>query len=140
MDKKTIKELYNCSYIEENGYIYPLQKWYNELIDKYTSEITVVDVLKMIRQRELIDLAILKSIDFLKYNSLAGELYDGELLTKLYTVNNNTLQGYFDEIRDILSKALIQADTHEWLCEDEKVEFKYLISKFTLKINDQLKD
>lgn len=139
MDKKTIKELYNCSYIEENGYIYPLQKWYNELIDKYTSEITVADVLKMIRQKELIDLAISKSIDFLKNNPLAGELYDGELLAKLYTVNNNTLQGCFDEIRDILSKALIQVDTHEWLCEDEKIEFKDLILKFTSRINDQLK-
>ena len=36
--------------------MYPLQKWYNQLIDKNVSEIGVSDVLRMIRQNEFIDI------------------------------------------------------------------------------------
>lgn len=135
MNKKTIREIYNCSYIEDDGNLYPLQKWYNELIDKCASEITVSDVLKMIRQKEFIELAVLKSIDLLKYNPLVGELYDGELLEKLYTINKVNLQEHYDEIQIILSKAVIQSDNNEWLCEEEREEFNSLINQFMDKIN-----
>ena len=135
MNKKTIGEIYNCNYIEDNGNLYPLQKWYNELIDKSTSEITVSDVLKMVRQKEFIELAVLKSIDLLKCDPLVGELYDGELLEKLYTIDKTDLQEHYYEIQIILSKARVQSDKHEWLCEEEREEFSNLINEFANKIN-----
>lgn len=45
-DKKT-KEIYKCDYINSNDELYPIQKWYNQLIDKKSSEIIVADVLRM---------------------------------------------------------------------------------------------
>ena len=32
--ERKIKELYNCEYITSDKELYPLQKWYNKLIDK----------------------------------------------------------------------------------------------------------
>lgn len=33
-DDRKIKEIYKCKYIETEEYMYPLQKWYNQLLDK----------------------------------------------------------------------------------------------------------
>lgn len=52
-DKRKIKEIYNCMSIASNEELYPLQKWYNQLIEKTIVEITVADVLRMIRQKSL---------------------------------------------------------------------------------------
>lgn len=55
-DKRKIKEIYNCVAIVSNEELYPLQKWYNQLIEKTIDEITIADVLKMIRQKEFTNL------------------------------------------------------------------------------------
>ena len=47
---RKIKDIYNCVTIISDEELYPLQKWYNQLIDKTISEITVADVLRMICQ------------------------------------------------------------------------------------------
>lgn len=47
-DTRKIKELYDYVAIISNEELYPLQKWYNQLIDKTPSEITVADVMRMI--------------------------------------------------------------------------------------------
>ena len=39
--------IYKCDYINSNDELYPIQKWYNQLIDKKSSEIIVADVLRM---------------------------------------------------------------------------------------------
>lgn len=57
-DKRKIKEIYNCISISSNEELYPLQKWYNQLIEKTIAEITVEDVLRMIRQKEFTNLAV----------------------------------------------------------------------------------
>ena len=64
-DKRKIKEIYNCISISSNEELYPLQKWYNQLIEKTIAEITVEDVLRMIRQKEFTNLAVSKAINFL---------------------------------------------------------------------------
>ena len=48
---KKIKDLFKCEYIVSDGELYPLQKWYNQLIDKTISEVTVADVIRMMRQK-----------------------------------------------------------------------------------------
>lgn len=47
-DKRKIKEIYDCAAIVSDEELYPLQKWYNQLIDKTIHEITVPDVLRNI--------------------------------------------------------------------------------------------
>lgn len=43
-----------------------------------SSEITVADVLRMIRQKQFINLAMSKAIKFLRDDIFIGETYDGE--------------------------------------------------------------
>ena len=81
--EKKLKELYDCQYIISDEDLYPLQKWYNKLIDKSINEINIADVLRMLRQKVFIKLAMSKAIELLRENIFVGELYDGELLKKL---------------------------------------------------------
>ena len=65
-DTRKIKEIYGCKPIVFPEPLYPLQEWHNLLIEKTVDEITVADVARMLRQNELVDLALSKAIDFLK--------------------------------------------------------------------------
>ena len=65
-DTRKIKDIYDCVAIISDEELYPLQKWYNQLIDKTLSEITVADALRMIRQKQFINLAMSKAIKFLQ--------------------------------------------------------------------------
>lgn len=133
-DRKKIKDIYNCKYIISDKELYPLQKWYNQLIDKTISEINIADVLRMIRQKEMIDLAISKAMDFLRNDVFAGETYEGELLEKLSEVEDASLLPYFDELKEILSHTLEEERKHEWLCDEEKEEFEKIVSCISNKI------
>ena len=62
--ERKIKELYNCEYITSDKVLYPLQKWYNKLIDKSIDEINTADILRMLRQKVFPKLAMLKAIEF----------------------------------------------------------------------------
>lgn len=135
-DNRKIKDIYMCKYIKQDGEMYPLQKWYNQLIDKKISEVNVLDILRMIRQREFIDIAILRAVDYLKENPFIGDMYEGEVLEKLSSIEVNSLTGYLDEIKDILSIALIKNESYEWLNNEEKKEFAEIIRKFSEKIEE----
>lgn len=90
-DTRKIKEIYDCAAIVSDEELYPLQKWYNQLIDKTIYEITVPDVLRMIRQKQWIDLAMSKAINLLKDDVFAGESFDGELLEKVSELDGSFL-------------------------------------------------
>lgn len=127
-DKRKIKELYNCEYIVSGEKLYPLQKWYNKLIDKTINEITVADVLRMIRQKEFVDLAISKAMEFLKDNVFAGESYDGELLEKISEIDTSFLSYHSHELKSILKDAMNKSETHDWSYDGESEEFKAIIN------------
>lgn len=133
-EKRKIKEIYNCNYAIPEGEVYPLQSWYAQLINKNFEELEVLDVLRMIRQNEFLDLAISKAINYLKKNPFVGDMYEGEVLEKLSKLDISYLITYIDEIDNILKKALDESKTHEWLCEEEKDEFKELIKNFSKKL------
>ncbi len=94
-DTRKIKDIYDCVAIISDEELYPLQKWYNQLIDKTIPEITVADVLRMIRQKQFINLAMSKAIKYLKDNVFIGESYDGE-------------EDQFKEIVNVIGKKLTQ--------------------------------
>lgn len=133
-DDRKIKDIYKCESIEAVGEIYPLQKWYNQLIDKTISQIDVSDVLRMFRQKEFIDIAIIKAVEYLKEDPFIGDMYDGELLEKLSSINRDILMKYTNEIKDILSNALEKNDDYEWLDATERIEFAEKIKQFRDKL------
>lgn len=133
-DDKKIKDIYMCRYIESVEELYPLQKWYNQLIDKKISEIEVFDITRMIRQKEFLDIAILKAVDYLKENPFIGDMYDGELLEKLSEIHIDSLTDCIEEIKSILSTAKEKNDEYEWLDDEERIEFAEIIKEFSDKI------
>lgn len=133
-EKRKIKEIYNCSYTIPEGEVYPLQSWYDQLINKSIDELEVLDILRMIRQNEFLDLAISEAIKYLKKNPFVGDMYEGEVLEKLSELDISHLMTYIDEIDNIFKKALDENRTHEWLCEEEKDEFEELIKKIYKKL------
>lgn len=135
-DDKKIKDIYACKYIEGDGELYPLQEWHNKLIDKKISELKILDIIRMIRQNEFIDIAILKGVEYLRENPFIGDMYEGELLEKLSEVETKYLIDYIDEINNILSNALIKNQDYEWIDDNERKEFEELIKKFSDRIRD----
>ena len=129
-DNKKIRELYDCNYIVSDGELYPLQKWYNNLIDKKISEITTADVLRMIRQKEFCSLAMIKAVELLQDNAFAGETYDGELLERISEMDTSFLMLYSDQLKYILKEASDKNETHEWIYEGEREEFRDIVNVF----------
>lgn len=133
-DKRKIKEIYNCRSISSNEELYPLQKWYNQLIEKTIAEITVEDVLRMIRQKEFTNLAVSKAINFLKEDVFVGELYEGELLEKVSEMDSSFLISYADDLKNIIKNALVKSETRDWIYAGEEEEFKDMIDTLSKKI------
>lgn len=131
MGDRKIKDIYGCDYIQGNGNLYPLQKWYNQIIDKTVSEISVADVLRMMRQNEFMELAIPKAVTFLNANPFEGEQYEGELLEKISTLETHLIENYLDDLRNVLVKAQKENEAYEWLIEKERDEFQELIDNFS---------
>ena len=133
-DKRKIKEIYNCISISSHEELYPLQKWYNQLIEKTIAEITVEDVLRMIRQKEFTNLAVSKAINFLKEDVFVGELYEGELLEKVSEMDSSFLISYADDLKNIIKNALVKSETRDWIYAGEEEEFKDMIDTLSKKI------
>ena len=133
-DTRKIKEIYDCVAIISDEELYPLQKWYNQLIDKTPSEISVADVLRMIRQKQFIKLAMSKAISFLQNDVFIGETYDGEMLEKISQMDGSFLVFYADDLKNIVQNALEKSVIHEWSYDGEEDEFKEILSVITLKL------
>lgn len=133
-DKKKIKEIYNCVSIVSNEELYPLQKWYNQLIEKTIDEITVADVLRMIRQKEFTNLAMSKAINFLREDVFVGESYEGELFEKISEMDNSFLVSYADDLKNIIKNALVKSEIRDWTYDGEEEEFKDIIDTLSTKV------
>lgn len=126
--------MYKCEYIVSDETLYPLQKWYNQLMDKTVCEITIADVLRMLRQKEFMDLAMSMALDILQENVYAGELYAGELVEKISQVDVTFLASYANDLKNILIFALEENIPYEWSYEGEKEEFKSAVTTLLKKI------
>lgn len=133
-DKSKIKEIYNCISIISGKELYPLQKWYNQLIEKTIDEINVADVLRMIRQKEFMNLAISKAIFFLQEDVFVGESYEGEMLEKVSEIESSILKSYADDLKNIVKNALVKSEIHDWSYAGEEKEFKDLIESLAQKV------
>ena len=133
-NSRKIKEIYGCKQIVSPEPLYPLQEWHNLLIEKTVDEITVADVARMLRQNELVDLALSKAIDFLKQDLFAGELFEGELLETLSEKDAIILNPVADDLKNIVKNAAEKQLRHEWLYDGEEDEFQEIINAIMAKI------
>lgn len=101
-----------------------MQEWYNQIIDKSMQDITVADVLRMIRQNEFMDTAIQRATELLKENPLIGEIYDGELIEKISGLEPSLLKSCIPDIRNTLADALKKGAEkifHRFLCRSKAI-------------------
>lgn len=129
-----IKELYNCEYEVSEKELYPLQEWYNQLIDKTIQEITPGDVARMLRQEMFPGLAMTKAIELLQENPFAGELYEGEILAAIAEMENSSVRSYTEELQIILKDASERIAAYEWTYDREEDEFKEIVDSVARKI------
>ena len=126
---KTLKKMYNLSY-DSSGFNSGLINWYNQVIDKTYSGLTVTDVCRMIRQDILKDIAIKKAIEFFLNDPYDGEYSDGGLLEIL-----NSLDIYSQGVPDIDNlKTTLNYVKHdyinfEWSDEETKRQYAKNIGK-----------
>lgn len=134
-EKKTLKELYQLEYCVSEGELYPLQEWYNELIDKTVAELTLFDALRMLRQKVLPELAMLKTIQFLLQDVFAGDAYDGQALENLLQVDKVVLMPFAGVLQRIVTEAFVQCWEREWSYEGEEEECLEVLNKLWRLLN-----
>lgn len=102
----------------------PLSNWYHGLRKIPISEFCVEDLCKCIRQNIYIAHIIIYVINVLKNNSLAGEIYDGELAVSLKTIDSAFWVNHIvekNQIKEILLNSIeqfdedVKSDIHEVL-------------------------
>lgn len=133
MEKKTIKSQFHLEY-ETAEELFPLQEWYNELLDKEVSELTVFDVLRMLRQNVLPEVALLSAVKGVLENIYVGDAYDGQVLEALTRVEDELLKPYAQVLQDLLEEAEALNEVHDWSYEGEQEEFEEVVKQLSQKL------
>ncbi|MEP8983587.1 contact-dependent growth inhibition system immunity protein [Enterobacter cloacae] len=98
----------------------PLELWFERIIDVPIEELTVKDLCRAIRQKLCIDQLMPRVLEVLTEEPLAGEYYDGELITALSTIKAEDLRGQkntFTQIRQLINQ-LSPSDINDDLRKD----------------------
>ena len=111
---------------------------YNNFVSKPINEITVGDVLKMIRQRKEFDrvfnLTMAKAVELLQENAFVGEFFDGELMEKISEMDTKFYAAHSNELKAIVKDAKEKSKTHEWLYDEAQSEFLKHVNDVSKKL------
>lgn len=78
MPDKTIGEIKKIDTHDISGES-ALDRWFQQLIQKRVSELTILDISRMLRQNIFLDIAIPMARQWLNNDPNAGEMYEGQL-------------------------------------------------------------
>lgn len=131
MEEK-IREMYDCAPLTGDD---PLVIWYNHVIDKTVAELTVADVARCIRQRLFVENAYEALLAYLLHNPYEGDVYEGELMDKATEVDDELITKYKATIVEIIDAAEKFINEHEWVCKEDKTEYKESVNKLYQKIH-----
>jgi hypothetical protein len=98
----------------------PLELWLERIIDVPIEELTLEDICRAIRQKLCIDQLMPRGLEVLTEEPLAGEYYEGELITALSTIKAEDLRGQkntFTQIRQLINQ-LSPSDINDDLRKD----------------------
>ena len=82
----------NVNVTKESGQQSPLELWFERVIDIPIEKLAVEDLCRAIRQELCIDQLMPRVLDVLSEDPLAGEYYDGELISALSTIKEKDLK------------------------------------------------
>ncbi|WPK12106.1 contact-dependent growth inhibition system immunity protein [Lysinibacillus louembei] len=115
---------------------YALDEWYNTLINKDITELDISDLCRMIKQRSIfIELAIDKAIGFLKLNPLEGDVYDGQLLEVLFSVDREKITEQKEPLKEVLIDVKEKVEMDDFMSDEDFNEYIDLVEQFLTKIN-----
>lgn len=131
-----IKEIYKNSFNpEKDSLISPMPEWYDKLINKTYSQLTLFDVTRMIIQNKYMNIAAEKAKEFLEKNPLCGEYYDGHLLELMSKMDVSYLDKHF--YNKIILDAYNKSEAFDWGSMEEKTEFLKMLEGFKTKISGE---
>lgn len=111
----------------------PLGKWFYEMVQKSVDELTLKDVLRMLRQEVYLDIAIPFACTKVLEDPFCGEMYVGEMidrLTKVFINNPDEKKGF---PYTIFSEEVQQKwEMFEWAGDFEQEEYKKLLFQLSL--------
>lgn len=84
-----------------------LEQWFERVIDIPIDELTIGDLCRAIRQELFVKQLMPVAFNFLKEDPLAGENYDGELITALSTMKDKDIKDHkviFIDIIEIINR------------------------------------
>ncbi|EIT84138.1 hypothetical protein A374_16874 [Fictibacillus macauensis ZFHKF-1] len=114
---------------------YALDEWYNTLINKDSTELDIIDLCRMIKQNIFIEIAIDKAIECLKRNPLEGDVYDGQLLEILFSVDMEKIIEQKEVLKELLMDVKENIEMDNFISDEDFNEYKNLVEKFSTKIN-----
>lgn len=105
----------------------PLDQWFYGMIQKKESELTLLDLSRLLRQEIYLDIAIPLACKKILENPFCGEMYEGQLVELLIrTLENNSEKKENGFYRLFAQDIAQKIDTHEWGSDEEKNEYKRL--------------
>ncbi|WP_196595780.1 contact-dependent growth inhibition system immunity protein [Pectinatus frisingensis] len=111
-----------------------MDKWYISLLGKTIGEIDVKDIYRMLRQDILMEIAVPKAFEMLQEDPLTGEMYDGQLLAMLYSVDVNKYKRSVDKVKGILEKINGNISTFEWMSDEDSKDYLDILEKILKKL------
>lgn len=133
MHNKTLREIYEYDLVPDDGLNFPVEEWFNAVMEKTEDKLTVSDVSRMLRQKIFSVIAINRAIEMLKEDLFAGEMYEGQLMANLCNAKEKYLCKRYDDIRPILKDAELKALGHQWSSEKDKQDYLRTVEDFLKK-------
>ena len=136
MNGKTLKEIYDYDFIDEENNGTNFETWFNSVMLKTPEQLTTADICRMLRQKIFSVVAISQAIEVLKKRPFDGDIYEGQLMAALCHAKEKYLCMSYNEIEPLLETAAIKAKTYEWKSDSEKAEYLNVINEFSQKIHE----
>lgn len=127
MNEELIKYKYKLNEIKNTKD--SLEIWYNEMINKSESELSLLDINRMFRQNVLVELALDKAIIILLKDPFAGESTNGDVLENMLVINKDLLKTRTDDLKKVIIKADNNKNNVAWWYPEEKDEYFELIDQ-----------
>lgn len=125
----TIGEIYNLPL--PNVYdVYCLEQWYTEFYNKQVEGLSKLDVIRMLEQNILEDLAIKKAIEFLYEDPLTGIKFDGQLMETLLSTDMKKLRNFIEDVKKLISEVSLKLNNLDWISVEDKEKYADLLNKF----------
>lgn len=109
----------------------PLDEWYDAVVRKTESELSLLDICRMLRQEVLLDIAMPLARKILIKSPFCGELYDGQLF-KLFIqiLNVDPDERKVEFFNALIFKIREEIDLYEWILKEDRMEYEELVKQF----------